>query len=113
MPGRAASPPGLHPDAARVWSSVGRQCPAGRRVGRRVASSDARRHPAALALGGVLLVAAVLGFTKAEVERIWLMFVPLAAVAAAPSLPERATRPVLAALAVQTLATTALLNTLW
>ncbi len=46
-----------------------------------------RRHPAALALAGVILVAAVAGFTKAEVERIWLPFVPLACVAAATVLP--------------------------
>jgi methylthioxylose transferase len=72
-----------------------------------------RRHPAALAIGGVLLIAAVLGFTKAEVERIWLMFVPLCAVAAALALPDRAVRPVLAALGVQVLLTTSLLNTLW
>src|SRR3712207_8437881 len=41
------------------------------------------RHPAAVALAVVIVISAAAGFTKAEVERIWLMFVPLACVAAA------------------------------
>ena len=41
------------------------------------------RHPAAVALAIVIVIRAVGGFTKAETERIWLMYVPLACVAAA------------------------------
>ena len=42
-----------------------------------------RAAPAALGLVVVVAVAAVGGYTKAETERIWLPFVPLACVAAA------------------------------
>ena len=45
------------------------------------------------ALLAVLLIAAVLGFTKAETERIYLYLVPLACVAAAVTLPERRLAP--------------------
>ena len=69
--------------------------------------------PAARALLAVLLIAAVLGFTKAETERIYLYLVPLACVAAAVTLPERRLAPVLIALAVQALATELLLYTVW
>jgi hypothetical protein len=55
----------------------------------------------------------VLGFTKAETERIYLFLVPLACVAAATALPERYLTPVLAALAVQALASELLLFTVW
>jgi methylthioxylose transferase len=69
--------------------------------------------PAARALIAVLVVAAVLGFTKAETERIYLFLVPLACVAAAAALPERRLPVVLAALAGQALATELLLYTVW
>lgn len=49
----------------------------------------AERHPAALALAAIVLVAAVGGFSKAETERVWLFMVPLACVAAAYVLPSR------------------------
>lgn len=68
---------------------------------------------AAVAVFAVITVAAVLGFTKAEVERIWLFLAPLACLAAASALPERHLRPVLAALAVQALAWELLWNTVW
>ena len=42
-----------------------------------------------------MVVSAVLGLTKAETERIWLPFVPLACVAAAAVLPARGLKPVL------------------
>jgi methylthioxylose transferase len=42
-----------------------------------------RGVPAAVALAALVAIAALLGFTKAETERIWLFMVPLAAVAAA------------------------------
>lgn len=48
-----------------------------------------RREPAAVALFGIAAIAAGLGFSKAETERIWLFMIPLAAVAAASALPAR------------------------
>ncbi len=69
--------------------------------------------PAARALLAVLVIAAVLGFTKAETERIYLYLVPLACLAAAASLPESRLSIVLGALAAQALATELLLYTVW
>ena len=68
---------------------------------------------AARALLAVLAVAAVLGFTKAEAERIYLFLVPLACVAAATALPDRRLTVVLGALAAQALAVELLLYTVW
>ena len=70
-------------------------------------------NPPAVAVLAVLGVAAVLGFTKAETERIYLFIVPLACVAAAASLPPRRLQLVLAALAAQALAAELLLETIW
>jgi hypothetical protein len=75
--------------------------------------SLSRRDPAALALGAVVMTAAVLGFTKAETERIWLPFVPLACVAAAASIDLKKVRPLLLALAAQALAVELLFYTIW
>jgi hypothetical protein len=72
-----------------------------------------RRGVAALGLAAIVLVASVAGFSKAETERIWLMFVPLACVAAATVLPPRAVRPVLVALVVQALVVQVLFETVW
>ena len=72
-----------------------------------------RGHDVAVALAAVVVIAAVLGFTKAETERIWLFLVPPACVAAATVLPADRLRPVLAFLAVQGLAVSFLLNTIW
>ena len=72
-----------------------------------------RRSSTAVVLAATLGTAAVLGFTKAEVERIWLPFVPLLCVAAAPLIGERQLRPVLLALAVQAFAVSLLFATLW
>jgi methylthioxylose transferase len=72
-----------------------------------------RRVDAALAIGAVVAVAALLGFTKGEVERIWLPFVPLACVAAAAALPDALLRPALAALVAQALALELLFDTIW
>jgi methylthioxylose transferase len=69
--------------------------------------------PAARALLAVLAIAAVLGFAKAETERIFLFLVPLACVAAAATVPERRLPLVLGALAAQALATELLLYTVW
>ena len=59
-----------------------------------------------------MAVSAVGGFTKAETERIWLPFVPLACVAAA-ALPIRRLSSVLLALGAQALAVELLFNTVW
>jgi methylthioxylose transferase len=67
----------------------------------------------AVALAAVIAVAALLGFTKAETERIYQFLVPLACVAAAAVLHERRLQPVLAVLAAQALATELLLYTIW
>ncbi|MEP6952747.1 MAG: hypothetical protein ABI950_01650 [Solirubrobacteraceae bacterium] len=67
----------------------------------------------ALAIGGVIAVAALAGFTKAEVERIWLPFVPLACVAAAAALPTRRPRVIVGALAAQALLTMVAFETIW
>ncbi len=71
------------------------------------------REPAGLALAIVVVVAAVLGFTKAETERIWLPFVPLACVAAASQLPRRRLTAVLLALGAQALVVELLFQTIW
>jgi hypothetical protein len=68
---------------------------------------------AAVALWLVVGVAALIGVTKAETERIWLPFVPLACVGAAAALPSARLRPVLASLAVQALAVELLFFTVW
>jgi hypothetical protein len=66
-----------------------------------------------VAIGGVIAIAALAGFTKAEVERIWLPFVPLACVAAAAALPVGRPRALVGALATQALLTTVLFETIW
>ena len=71
------------------------------------------RHPAAVALAIVILISAVGGFTKAETERIWLMYVPLACVAAAAALSPRRLPLALALLSMQALATEVLFGTVW
>lgn len=75
--------------------------------------ATSRRHPAAVALAAVIVVAAVAGFTKAEVERIWLPFVPLACVAAATVLPVERTRVIAATLVAQGLLVSLLFQTIW
>lgn len=71
------------------------------------------RDPAALALAALVISAAVLGFTKAETERIWLPFVPLACVAAARALPARRLAPALWLLTGQALLVSLLIDTTW
>jgi len=75
----------------------------------------ARRDTGALALAVVIAISALLGFTKAEVERIWLFYVPLACVGAATVLPlaRGRLRWVLGALAAQALAVQLLFQTIW
>ena len=54
-----------------------------------------RLDSAAVALAGTLLLASASGFAKAEVERIWLFMIPLAAVSIGPQLLGRRLRPLL------------------
>ena len=76
---------------------------------RALATGDA----AAVAIIAVIAVAAVAGFTKGEVERIWLFLTPLVCIAAASALDERRLRLALALLAVQALGWELVWNTLW
>jgi methylthioxylose transferase len=68
---------------------------------------------AAIAVFAVIAIAAAAGFTKAEVERIWLFIAPFACLAAATMLDGRHLRPVLALLAGQALAWELVWNTVW
>jgi hypothetical protein len=70
-----------------------------------------RRGPEAAAVFVVIAIAAVLGFTKAETERIWLFLVPFVCLAAAPLV--RRPRLIAALLAIQALAYELLFDTLW
>ena len=72
-----------------------------------------RRVPAAVALAVVIGVASVAGFTKAETERIWLPFVPLACVAAAAVLEPARLRLVAPLLAAQAIVLVLLFQTIW
>jgi hypothetical protein len=67
--------------------------------------------PEAVAIGAVIALSALAGFTKAETERIWLFLAPFVCLAAAPLV--RRHRTVAAALAVQALAYGALMDTVW
>jgi hypothetical protein len=78
-----------------------------------VARAAAARDRAALALAAIVLVSAVAGFTKAETERIWLPFVPLACVAAAAGVERRHLPTIIWILASQTLLSELLLYTIW
>jgi hypothetical protein len=75
----------------------------------------ARGTPEAEAIFAVLAIAAVMGFTKAETERIWLFFAPFVCLAAARALAGRPDLlvPVAAALAVQALLHEGLSDTVW
>ena len=75
----------------------------------------ARGTDEAVAIFAVLAIAAVMGFTKAETERIWLFFAPFVCLAAARGLSRRpeVLVPVAAALAAQALLHEALSDTVW
>jgi methylthioxylose transferase len=74
----------------------------------------ARRGDAiAVSLAAVVAIAAGLGFTKAETERIWLFLVPIACVAAATVIPRERLALVVGLLAAQGLAVSFLFQTLW
>ena len=87
-------------------SPSGRRSP-GSRCARRA------REPAAVALVAVVVVAAVLGFSKAETERIYQFLVPLACIAAAITLPPRRLAVTLGLLAAQALAVELGVYTVW
>jgi len=71
------------------------------------------RERTALALAAVIVISAVGGVTKAETERIWLMVVPLACLAAATVLPARRLPLVLGLLSIQSLAVELIFGTVW
>jgi hypothetical protein len=75
--------------------------------------AGASRDASALGLFAVVIVSAALGLTKAETERIWLPFVPLACVAAAAVLPPRRLPVALWLLVAQALAIELLFDTVW
>jgi hypothetical protein len=75
-------------------------------------AAAAGRAPA-VALLLVVAIAALLGYTKAETERIYQFLIPLACVAAATVLPERWLVGVLALLGAQALAVELFLYTVW
>ncbi len=70
-----------------------------------------QRKPEALAIFAVIGIACVLGFTKAETERIWLFLAPLVIVCAAPLV--RRPQLLIAALAAQAVLYELLFDTLW
>lgn len=72
-----------------------------------------RGETTALALLAVIVVAVLMGFTKAENERIWQFLVPLACVSAAAELRSRSAYALLAALAAQALVVQVVLDTGW
>ena len=72
-----------------------------------------RRLPAGVALGAVIAIASVAGFTKAETERIWLPFVPLACVAAAEVLRPAQVRWIAPLLLAQAFVVALLFQTIW
>jgi hypothetical protein len=71
----------------------------------------AQAAPEALAIAAVIAIACLLGFTKAETERIWLFLVPFVILAAAPLV--RRPRAVVALLALQAVVYELLFDTLW
>jgi hypothetical protein len=72
------------------------------------------RGPLTVAIFGVIAVAAIMGFTKAETERIWQFLAPFVCLAAAGALGERARlTPLFAALAAQALIYEAAFDTIW
>jgi methylthioxylose transferase len=71
-----------------------------------------RGEAAATGLAIVVIISAVAGFTKAETERIWLPYVPLACAAAAAT-PIRRLSTVLIVLLAETIAIELLFGTVW
>ena len=73
--------------------------------------SLARGEMLAVAIFAVIATAAILGFTKAETERIWLFLAPFVCLAAATE--QAPLRPLLAALAVQAVLYELAFETVW
>ena len=74
----------------------------------------ARGQALAVAIFAVIAIAAVMGFTKAETERIWLFLAPFVCLAAAGALTERARLlPLFAALAAQAVLYELAFDTVW
>lgn len=71
------------------------------------------RAPTALGLAAIVTVATLLGFSKAENERIWLFMTSLLAVAAASALPRERAAAVLGLCVGQAVAMELLLGTIW
>jgi hypothetical protein len=71
------------------------------------------REAVAVALFSVVAFSAVLGFTKAETERIYLFLVPFLCLAAATAMPKRHLTPVLTFLAIQAIVTELTFETVW
>jgi methylthioxylose transferase len=71
-----------------------------------------RAEPAAVGAAVIVVISAVAGFTKAETERIWLPYVPLACAAAAAT-PITRLRPWLLAMALMALVIEVLFGTIW
>ena len=67
----------------------------------------------AVALAVVVLIASVLGFSKAETERIWLFFGPLLCLAAATIAPREKVAPVIGLLVAQALLIELTMETIW
>ncbi|MGA7397714.1 MAG: hypothetical protein WBW62_09740 [Solirubrobacterales bacterium] len=77
------------------------------------AKSLASREITAVSLTAIIVVTALLGYTKAETERIWFFLVPLACLAAARALPDRGVRIMLAGLVAQAFIFQLLFDTRW
>ncbi len=77
------------------------------------ARSLASREITAVSLTAIIVVTSLIGYTKAETERIWLFLVPLACIAAARALPERAFKPVMVAMTAQAFVIEILFATRW
>ena len=75
----------------------------------------AKGSPEAIAIFAVLAIASVMGFTKAETERIWLFFAPFVCLAAARAMAGRPglVTPVCAALAAQAVLHELFFDTVW
>jgi len=71
------------------------------------------RELTALALAAIIAVSALLGYSKAETERIWLFLVPLACLAAVRAMPAHRVPLVLILLSAQALAVEVLFDSIW
>jgi hypothetical protein len=80
-------------------------------LGAPIAWLAVRRAPESIAIFAVIAISSLMGFTKAETERIWLFLVPFVCLAAAPRVARPA--PLIAFLAAQALTYELLFDTLW